>query len=56
MGMPDEVDKPELYVLMRDCCPAHVPAPCNSVVYGSYPPGEGIEVSWRGCECGRDIG
>lgn len=45
VGASDEVDKPQLYVLKRDSCPSHVPAPCNSVVYGDYPPGEGIEVS-----------
>ncbi|KAJ9109822.1 hypothetical protein QFC20_003238 [Naganishia adeliensis] len=46
VGSSDEVDKPQLYVLKRNSCPAHVPAPCNSVVYGEYPPGEGIE-AWH---------
>jgi hypothetical protein len=45
MGMPDEADKPELYVLKRGNCPSHVPVPCDAVVYEEYPPGEGIEVS-----------
>ncbi|KAJ9113939.1 hypothetical protein QFC19_000134 [Naganishia cerealis] len=45
MGMPDEADKPELYVLKRNSCPTHVPVPSGSVVYGEYPPGEGIEAS-----------
>ena len=47
MGMPDEGDKPELYVLMRASCPSHVPVPCDAVVYKEYPPGAGIEVSWH---------
>lgn len=51
MGMPDEGDKPELYVLMRGSCPAHVPVPCDAVVYKEYPPGEGIEVSL--CQTGH---
>ena len=45
MGMPDEGDKPELYVLMMGSCPSHVPVPCDALVYKEYPPGAGIEVS-----------
>lgn len=42
-GADQEEDSPVMLTIMRSSAPGYVPVPEGSVVYDSYPPGEGIE-------------
>ena len=44
-GTDREEDSPITLTIMRSSVPDYIPVPEGSVVYDTYPPGEGIEVS-----------